>query len=108
MSGDETVGQQQPPERPARETVDPDPVEAPPRERESERRETDQKGISLETGPRRTRNVETLKIEAAMVAEDGHRPDNPAQPLSSEIAEEFHEQCDHEPAWIRPWEDGDE
>ena len=73
-------------------------------------RETDGlNGITLTPGPRRTDNVEMLVIEAEMVAE-GHEPDNPAQPLGTETAEAFAERIEGtelEPAWLRPWEDGE-
>ena len=73
-------------------------------------RETDGlNGITLRPGPRRTDNVEMLVIEAEMVAE-GHEPDNPAQPLGTETAEAFAERIedtDLQPAWLRPWEDGE-
>ena len=73
-------------------------------------RETDGlNGITLTPGPRRTDNVEMLVIEAEMVAE-GHEPDNPAQPLGTATAEAFAERIedtDLQPAWLRPWEEGE-
>jgi hypothetical protein len=59
----------------------------------------------LEPGPRRTRQVSLLVTEAIQVA-DGGDPANAAQPISSDVAEEFHERLDEherddlEPAWM--------
>ena len=107
MSNDETVGQHQPPERPATRTTD-DEIEA-----ERDRHDKRLSSITMEPGDRYTENVEMLVIEAELVA-DGHEPDNPAKipHHADQTAEEFAkrlEQHDDDlvPAWTRPWE-GDE
>jgi hypothetical protein len=105
MNSDETVGQQQPPERPATRTTDDEIVKE--RERHNERLSS----IEMEPGARRTENIGMLVVEAELVAE-GKQLDNPAKPRTQNVGEEFRERLDkHDddlvPAWTRPWE-GDE
>ena len=105
MSSEETVGQQQPPERPATRTSD----EAIAEERDRARDRLS--SVTLTPGARKTRTVDVLVIEAELVAE-GKVLDNPARPVDVETGEAFQERIedtDLVPAWTRPWEvDGDE
>jgi len=67
--------------------------------------------ITMEPGARRTSNVEMLVIEADMVANEGHEPDNPAIPVDTETGEAFRERIEDTelvPAWTRPWEVADD
>jgi hypothetical protein len=98
-SDDQTVGQQQPPERP--ETND--AIDA---ERDAA---TDPlAGIETAPGDRLTDSVELLRIEASLACEDGTQLDNPAKPRTEAVGERFFENViqDSElvPAWTRPWE----
>ena len=105
MSSEETVGQQQPPERPEPSMPD-DEIDA-----ERDRRQHALSAINMTPGARQTGNIEMLVIEAELVAE-GKQLDNPAKPVDMETGEAFAERLEqHEedlvPAWTRPWE-GDE
>lgn len=104
MSSDKTVGEQQPPERPAPSNDDID----------DEREHTGGlSGINTTPGDRRTDNVTMLVIEAELV-HDGHEPDNPAKPRTESVGTRFRERLDEHdddlvPAWTRPWEtEGDQ
>jgi hypothetical protein len=104
MSSDEsTVGQQQPPERPAPSND----------ENDAERNAATEplSGITTEPGPRYTDDVQMLVVEAELVCLDGKQLDNPAKiPEHADgTAEQFAEDLEnHEedlvPAWTRPWE----
>lgn len=110
MSGDETAGQQQPPERPAAPEMPDDGVES-----DREQAHDPLAAITTEPGARKAsgeKGIERMITEAELVA-DGHEPDNPAVPASVEAGEKLRERLDeHEddlvPAWTRPWEGGDE
>jgi len=89
-----------PPERPADEPT----TDADERGATAEtRRGLD--GICTEPGARQTSDIETLVIEAQLVAE-GHEPDNPATPVDEATGRQFRERIadtDLVPAWTRPW-----
>jgi len=104
-SDDQTVGQQQPPERP--ETND--AIDA---ERAAANEPLSQ--VTTGPGPRYSENVELLVIEAELACVDGKELDNPAKipEYADTVAERFAEalenhEADLVPAWTRPWE-GDE
>ena len=104
-SDDQTVGQQQPPERPA-SNID-DGVQ---RERELSRERLS--SISTEPGDRYTESVEMLVIEAELACLEGKELDNPAKipDYADGTAEAFAERLEQHaedlvPAWTRPWED---
>ena len=101
-----TTGAQDVPERPARETDEPD---AAPTDTAGDDDRRTIGSVDARPGARRTSNVELLVIEAELVA-DGHEPDNPAVPIAdSGAAAEFHERIEGtelQPAWMRPWEQG--
>jgi len=104
MSSDEqTVGQQQPPERPATE----DAIDA-----ERDAAHDALAGITTQPGDRLTDSLELLRIEAELVCEEGKELDNPAKPRTESAGARFFEQViddsDLVPAWTRPWEGGDE
>jgi len=103
----ETTGAQDVPERPAGETVATDELPDAPRERDADSDERMIGDVTAEPGPRRTRSVERLVLEARMVAEDDWRPDNASVPFSVGVGERFRdriEDTDLVPAWTRPWE----
>ena len=103
MSSDEqTVGQQQPPERPEPATGDETIVD------ERERRQDALASITISPGDRKTDSVWMLVVEAELVG-DGKELDNPAKPTTENVGERFRERLDEHdedlvPAWTRPWE----
>ena len=108
-SDDQTVGQQQPPERPETRTTDDEIVAE--RERSHERLSA----ISTEPGPRYTENVSMLVVEAELACLEGKQLDNPAKipEYADGTAEAFAEALENHdeelvPAWTRPWEGADE
>ncbi len=98
-SDDQTVGQQQPPERPT-------PNDAIDAERDSAH--DGLAGITTTPGDRLTDSIELLRVEAELVCEEGKKLDNPAKPRTESVGERFFENVieDSElvPAWTRPWE----
>lgn len=108
-SDDQTVGQQQPPERPASNVDVDDGVK---KERELSRKRLS--SISTEPGDRYTESVEMLVIEAELACLEGKELDNPAKipDYADGTAEAFAERLEQHdedlvPAWTRPWEDGE-
>ena len=106
MSSEETVGQQQPRERPEPSMPD-DEIDA-----ERERKRDGLSSIQTKPGDRRTDRVWMLVVEAELVAE-GKELGNPAKPTTENVGETFKERLDeHEedlvPAWTRPWEVSDD
>ncbi len=99
-SDDQTVGQQQPPERPASN------IDA-----ERDAAHDPLAKITTEPGDRiaGADSIDLLVIEAE-IACNGTALDNPAKPLSEAIGEKLFERLDEHdedlvPAWTRPWED---
>ena len=106
-SDDRTVGQQEPPERPAPSS---DEIDV---EREAA---TDPlSAIETSPGPRYTDDVKMLVIEAELACLEGKQLDNPAKipDHADGTAEAFAEALENHdeelvPAWTRPWEGDDE
>ena len=107
MSSEETVGQQQPRERPEPSMPD-DEIDA-----ERERKRDGLGSICTEPGDRKTDDPRLLVIEAELACLDGKALGNPAKPTTENVGETFKERLDeHEedlvPAWTRPWEVSDD
>ena len=107
MSSEETVGQQQPRERPEPSMPD-DEIDA-----ERDRRQHALSAINMTPGARYTENVSMLVIEAEL-ADEGKVLDNPAKipEYADGAAERFAEALENHdddlvPAWTRPWEGGE-
>ena len=104
-SDDQTVGQQQPPERPATD----DAIDV-----ERDAAHDPLSAIETDPGPRYTENVSMLIVEAELACVEGKELDNPAKipEYADTVAERFTEALEnHEhdlvPAWTRPWEEGE-